>query len=266
MTATTVPTRPMPLRDSATMLRRSIKHIRRYPEMTLMLAGMPVIFLLLFVYVFGGTLGAGIEGAGAGRAEYLAYVVPGILLMTIAVAGTGTSVSVATDMTEGIVARFRTMAIARVSILTGHVLGSLIQTMLAVLIVLAVALAIGYRPDAGPLGWLGVIAIAVLATFGITWLCVALGLAARSPETASNTPTPLYILPFLGSAFVPTDSLPAGLRQFAEYQPFTPITETMRSLLAGTPVHTGQAIAAVGWSLGLALVGYVWAKWKYNRT
>jgi ABC-2 type transport system permease protein len=266
MTTATVPTtRPMPLRDSATMLRRSIKHIRRYPEMTLMLAGMPVIFLLLFVYVFGGTLGAGLGGAGAGRAEYLAYVVPGVLLMTIGTAGTGTSVAIATDMTEGIVARFRTMAIARVSILTGHVLGSLVQTMLAVVIVLAVALAVGYRPEAGPLGWLAVAGTAVLATFGITWLCVALGLAARSPETASNTPMPLTLLPFLSSGFVPTESLPAGLRQFAEYQPFTPIIETLRSLLAGTPVHTGQAIAAVAWSLGLALVGYLWAKWRYNR-
>jgi ABC-2 type transport system permease protein len=266
MTTTTAPTRPMPLRDSATMLRRSIKHIRRYPEMTLMLAGMPVIFLLLFVYVFGGTLGAGLGGAGAGRAEYLAYVVPGILLMTIGTAGTGTAVSVATDMTEGIVARFRTMAIARVSILTGHVVGSLIQTMLATAIVLAVALAIGYRPEAGPLGWLGVVGMTVLATFGITWLCVALGLAARSPETASNTPMPLSLLPFLGSGFVPTDSLPAGLRQFAEYQPFTPIIETLRSLLAGTPVNGGTAAAAVAWSGGIALVGYVWAKRRYNRT
>jgi ABC-2 type transport system permease protein len=263
---TTVLTRPMPLRDSATMLRRSIKHIRRYPEMTLMLAGMPVVFLLLFVYVFGGTLGAGLGGAGAGRAEYLAYLVPGILLTTIGAAGTGTAVAVATDMTEGIVARFRTMAIARVSILTGHVVGSMIQTMLAVVIVLGVALAIGYRPDAGPFGWLGVVGVALLATFGITWLCVALGLIARSPETASNTPTPLFVLPFLGSGFVPTDTLPAGLRQFAEYQPFTPITETLRALLAGAAVHTGTAIAAIAWSLGIALVGYVWAKRRYNRT
>jgi len=261
MTATT-----LAVRDSATMLRRSLKHIRRYPEMTLMLAGMPVVFLLLFVYVFGNTLGTGLGGAGAGRAEYLAYLVPGILLTTVGAAGTGTSVAVATDMTEGIVARFRTMAIARVSILTGHVVGSLIQTMLAVAIVLAVALAIGYRPQAGPIGWLGVIGMAVLATFGITWLCVALGLTARSPETASNTPTPLFVLPFLGSGFVPTATLPAGLRQFAEHQPFPPITETMRGLLDGTAVNGGTAGAAVGWSLGIALVGYVWAKRRYNRT
>ena len=142
-------------RDSATMLRRNLLHMRRYPSMTLLLAGMPVIFLLLFVYVFGGTLGAGLGDPGGGRAEYLNYVVPGILLMAVASAANGTAVSVATDMTEGIVARFRTMAIARVSVLTGHVLGAMIQTMISVLIVLGVAVAIGFRPQTDLLGWLG---------------------------------------------------------------------------------------------------------------
>ena len=253
------------VRDSNTMLRRNLRHMQRYPAMIFYLAGMPVIFLLLFVYVFGGTLGAGLGGAGAGRAEYLTYVVPGILLMTIGTAATGTAVSVATDMTEGIVARFRTMAIARVSILTGHVVGSVIQTMLAVAIVIAVALAIGYRPDAGPAGWLGAAAMLALATFGVTWLAVAMGLVARSVETASNLPMPLTLLPFLGSGFVLAASMPVGLRQFAENQPFTPIMDTVRSLLAGTPVAAGTAAAAVAWSLGIALAGYIWAKWRYNR-
>ena len=140
------------VRDSSTMLRRNLRHMQRYPAMIFYLAGMPVIFLLLFVFVFGGTLGAGL---GGGRTEYLAYLVPGILLMTIGGAAAGTAVSVATDMTEGIVARFRTMAIARASVLTGHVLGSMIQTFVSLVIVLAVALAIGFRPAAGPLGWLG---------------------------------------------------------------------------------------------------------------
>ena len=260
MTATT-----LAVRDSATMLRRSLKHIVRYPEMTVMLAGMPVIFLLLFVYVFGGTLGAGLGAPGGGRAEYLDYVVPGILMMTIATAVTGTAISVATDMTEGIVARFRTMAIARVSILTGHVVGSLIQTMLALVIVLAVALAIGFRPAADVPAWLGVIGVSAAATFGMTWLAVAMGLAARSVETASNLPMPLTLLPFLSSGFVPTDSLPAGLRQFAEHQPFTPIIETVRALLTGVPADTGDVVAALGWSGGIALLGYVWAKRRYNR-
>jgi ABC-2 type transport system permease protein len=258
-------TMPLAVRDSATMLRRNLKHIRRYPEMTLMLAGIPLIFLLLFVYVFGGTLGAGLGTPGAGRTAYLVYVVPGILLMTIGTAATGTAVSVATDMNEGIVARFRTMAIARVSILTGHVIGSMIQMALALAIVLGVAIAIGYRPAAGVLGWLATIGVLALTTFAFTWLSVALGLIARSVETASNLPMPLTLLPFLGSGFVPADSMPAGLRQFAEYQPLTPVIETLRALLGGTPVEGGNVVATVLWGAGIAMVGYLWAKSRYNR-
>lgn len=248
------------VRDSHTMLRRNLRHMLRYPAMTVMLAGMPVIFLLLFVFVFGGTLGAGL---GGGRAEYLAYVVPGILLMTIGGAATGTSVSVATDMTEGIVARFRTMAIARVSVLTGHVLGSLIQTFISLLIVLAVALAVGFRPTASPAAWLGIAGVLAMATFAMTWLATALGLVAKTVEEASNTPLPLTLLPFIGSGFVPTDSMPTGLRQFAEYQPFTPIMETVRALLTGTPPG-GALWGAVAWSAAIALVGYLWARRRYN--
>jgi ABC-2 type transport system permease protein len=252
------------VRDSATMLRRNLRHMRRYPSMTLMLAGMPIIFLLLFVYVFGGTLGAGLGTPGGGRAEYLNYVVPGILLMTIAAAVTGTSVSVAMDMTEGIVARFRTMAIARASVLTGHVLGSVIQTLLSLLIVFGVAIALGFRPGAGPLGWLAVFAVLAMTSFALTWLAVALGLVARTVEEASNTPMPLILLPFLGSGFVPTDSMPAGLRQFADYQPFTPIIETLRALLTGAPAG-GHLVPAVAWCAGIALIGYVWSRRLYNR-
>jgi ABC-2 type transport system permease protein len=248
------------VRDSNTMLRRNLRHMQRYPALTFMLAGMPVIFLLLFVFVFGGTLGAGL---GGGRAEYLAYVVPGILLMTIGGAAAGTSISVATDMTEGIVARFRTMAIARASVLTGHVLGSIVQTFISLLIVLAVALAVGFRPTAGPLGWLGVAGVLAMASFAITWLATALGLVAKTVEEASNTPMPLSLLPFLGSGFVPTDSMPTGLRQFAEYQPFTPIMESLRALLTGAPVgnHIWWATA---WCAAIALAGYLWARKRYN--
>ena len=249
------------VRDSNTMLRRNLRHIVRYPSMTVMLAGMPVIFLLLFVFVFGGTLGAGL---GGGRDEYLTYVLPGILLMTLGGTATGTSVSVATDMTEGIVARFRTMAIARVSVLTGHVLGSLIQSFAALAIVVGVAFAVGFRTDAGPSAWLGVAGVLAMVSFALTWLAVALGMAAKTIEEASNTPMPLTLLPFLGSGFVPTETMPTGLRQFAEYQPFTPIMETIRGLLAGTPVGADLA-AAAAWCAGIALAGYLWAKWKYNK-
>ena len=138
------------LTDSATMLRRNLKRMVRYPSMTLTLIGMPIVFLLLFVYVFGGTLGAGLGGVSGGRAEYVNYVTPAIILMTITAAVQGTTISIAMDMTEGIVDRFRTMAIARVSVLTGHVIGSLIQTMLSIAAVIGVALLVGFRPSAGP--------------------------------------------------------------------------------------------------------------------
>ena len=250
--------------DSATMLRRHLRHMRRYPSMTLMLVGLPVILLLLFVYVFGGTLGAGLGGVSGGRAAYANYVAPGILLLTVAAAAQGTAISVAVDMTDGIIARFRTMAIARASVLTGHVLGSLIQTMLSLAVVVAVAVGVGFRPTAGPLAWLAAAGVLAMTAFALIWLSVALGLAARSVETASNTPMFLILLPFLGSGFVPTQSMPTGLRWFAQYQPFTPITETVRHLLLGGPVAR-DAIVSAAWCAGIALFGYLWAKRLYAR-
>jgi len=251
-------------RDSATMLRRNLRHMLRYPSLTLMLVGMPVIFLLLFVYVFGGALGAGIGGASGGRAEYVDYVTPGIILMTVAGAATGTAVSVAMDVTEGIVARFRTMAISRASVLTGHVVGSVIQTLLCMAVVVGVALLIGFRPSAGPLEWLAVVGVLTLFVLALTWLSVALGLVSKTVEAASNAPMPLMLLPFLGSGFVPTDSMPTGLRWFAEYQPFTPVIETLRGLLLGSPIGD-SAYVSVAWCTGIALVGYLWAKKLFNR-
>ena len=250
--------------DSATMLRRQLRHIRRYPSLTLMLVGLPIILLLLFVYVFGGTLGAGLGGVSGGRAAYANYVAPGIILLAVAAAAQGTAISVAVDMTEGIIARFRTMAIARASVLTGHVLGSLIQTMLSLAVVVAVAVGVGFRPTAGPLAWLAAVGVLAMTAFALIWLCVALGLAAKSVETASNSPMFLMLLPFLSSGFVPTQSMPAGLRWFAEYQPFTPITETVRHLLLGGPV-AHDAIVAAAWCAGIALFGYLWAKKLYAR-
>ena len=207
----------------------------RYPSMTLMLVGMPIVLLLLFVYVFGGTLGAGLGGVSGGRADYVNYVAPGILLITVAAAAQGTAISVAMDMTEGIIARFRTMAISRASVLTGHVLGSMIQTMLSMAVVIGVALLVGFRPTAGPVDWVAAIGVLAMITFALTWLSVALGMVSKSVETASNLPMSLMLLPFLGSGFVPTDSMPAGVRWFAEYQPFTPVIETLRGLLTGHP-------------------------------
>jgi ABC-2 type transport system permease protein len=252
------------LTDSATMLRRQLRHMLRYPSMTLLLAGMPVVFLLLFVYVFGGTLGAGLGGPSGGRAEYVNYVTPGIILITVASAAQGTAISVAMDMTEGIIARFRTMAIFRASVLTGHVLGSMVQTALSMAVVIGVAVLVGFRPTAGPVEWLAAIGVLAMVTLALTWLSVALGMVTKSVEAASNLPMPMLLLPFLGSGFVPTDSMPAGLRWFAEYQPFTPIIETLRGLLMGTPIGNDGWIA-LGWCAVIALGGYLWSKRLFNR-
>ncbi len=254
--------------DSRTLLRRNLRRLRRYPSMTLILIGMPIVFLLLFVYVFGGQLGHGLSGAlaggHAGRAGYLNYVTPGILLMTVAATVQGTAIVVAMDMTSGIIDRFRTMAIARAAVLTGHVVASLIQTLASIAVVLGVAIALGFRPTADPLHWLAAIGVIGLFAFALIWLATALGLAAKSVETASNTPMFLTLLPFLGSGFVPTATMPAGLRQFAAYQPFTPVTETLRGLLTGTHVGT-HAIVAIAWSVGIAVASYLWATHLYTR-
>ena len=254
--------------DSRTMLRRNLRRLLRYPSMTLLLVGMPIVFLLLFVFVFGGQLGhglgRGLAGGHTGRSGYLNYVTPGILLMTVAAAVQGTAIVVAMDMTGGIVDRFRTMAIARSAVLTGHVLASLIQALAGIAIVLAVAVALGFRPTADPLRWLGAIGVLVLFAFALIWLATALGLAAKSVETASNTPMFLTLLPFLGSAFVPAATMPLVLRQFAIYQPFTPVTETVRGLLTGTPIGH-NAIVAVAWCIGIALASYLWAVHLYTH-
>jgi ABC-2 type transport system permease protein len=264
------------LTDSLTMLRRSLRRMRRYPSLTLFIAGIPVVLLLLFVYVFGGTLGAGLGtpglaitsgapvAASMGRDVYIAYVVPGILLITVVGAAQGTAISVAMDMTAGIIARFRTMGIARVSVLAGHVIGSVIQTLLATALVLVVAVLIGFRPTTSPAAWLAAGGLIVLAAIGVSWLSVALGLVSESVETASNLPMFLILLPFLSSGFVPTASMPGPLGWFAEHQPFTPVIETLRGLLVGTPIGD-EGWIAVAWCLMLSLAGYLWARRLYER-
>lgn len=250
--------------DSATMLRRNLRHMVRYPAMTGMLLAVPVIFLMIFVYVFGGTLGAGLGHVSDGRAAYIRYVIPGIIMLTVASAAQATAVSVAMDMTSGIIARFRTMAISRSSVLTGHVLGSMIQSVIGIAVIIGIALAVGFRPSAGPLPWLAAIGILLLTAFALTWLSVAFGLVSKTVETASNLPNFLLLLPFLGSGFVPTGSMPTGLRWFAEYQPFTPVTQTLRGLLDGGPIGS-NAIIAVAWGAGIALLSYLWATRLFSR-
>ena len=250
--------------DSAVMVRRQLLHMKRYPVLTFFMVGIPVILLLLFVYVFGGTLGNGLGGVTGGRAAYVNYVIPGILLITIAGSAQGTAISVAMDMTEGIIARFRTMRIFGPSVLTGHVVGSLIQNLYSLAAVIGVALLIGFRPTATAVEWVAAFGVLVMFAFATTWFAVACGLVTKSVEGASNLPMPLVLLPFLGSGFVPTDSMPTAVRVFAEYQPFTPVMETLRGLLLGTAIGN-SALLAVAWSVGTTVVCFFWAKTLYNR-
>jgi ABC-2 type transport system permease protein len=249
------------LRDSSTMLRRYLLHMRRYPVMTFMVIMIPAVFLLLFVFVLGGTLGAGL---GGDRSAYANYVAPGILLLAIAGAGQGTAISVAMDMSEGIIARFKTMAIFRPSVLTGHVLGSVVQTVVGLAIVVAIAIGVGFRPTATPVEWLAATGVLAMVSFAVIWVCLALGLVTKSVEAASNLPMPLLLLPFLGSGFVPTASMPTAVRLFAQYQPFTPVMETLRGLLLGTAIGS-NGILAVAWCAAMTVGGFVWSVKLYNR-
>ncbi len=257
-------------RDSVTMLRRNLKHLVRYPSLTLTIIGMPVVFLLLFVYVFGGTMGAGLPG-GTGsaegdvsRADYLHYVTPAILVMTVASVANSTAIVVAKDATEGIIDRFRTMPIARSAPVTGHVLAAMAQTVLAVVVVLALALALGYRAGASVAGWAGAAGVIVLTGWAVTWLSVALGLASGSVEAASNAPLPLILLPFLSSGFVPTGSMPTALAWVAEHQPFTPVIETLRACLEGRDPGS-DVWWAIGWCILTAVTCCWWAGRLFGR-
>lgn len=252
------------VRDSVTMLNRNLKRMARYPSQTLVLIALPLLFLLLFVYVFGGTMGAGLLGAGPGdRDGYLTFVTPGIVMMTVASVSIGTAVLVATDMTGGIIDRFRTMAIAKVSVLTGHVLAAMIQTALALTLVLGVAMLLGLETAASVTQWCGLVGLLALLSLAITWFTVALGLASPDPETASNLPMIFVLLPFVGSGFVPVGSMPVGLRWFAEHQPFTPIMDLVRGLLTGSP-EASDALLSVGWCVAIGLVGYLWSRHLYR--
>jgi ABC-2 type transport system permease protein len=245
--------------DSATIFRRNLRHALRYPSMIISTLAVPVVMLVLFSYVFGDALA---PGAGL---EYIDYLVPGILLMTIASGAVQTAVSIRSDMNEGIVDRFRTMPISRTSVVTGHVLGSVLQNEVIVVLVIGVGMALGFRPTAGPVEWLAVAGLTVLVSFAITWLAVALGLLAKTVEGASNTPMVLsFLLPFVSTTFLPLNALPSGIRWFAEYQPYTPIIQTLRGLLIGGPIGNNGWLA-VGWGVALTVLGYLWSKKLFNR-
>jgi ABC-2 type transport system permease protein len=245
--------------DSATMLRRNVRHTLRYPVAMIVSLGVPIIMLLLFVGVFGGALGAGVRGGA-----YIDYLVPGILLMAAGYGSSTTALAVNKDITEGIIARFRTMAISRASVLTGHVVGSVIRTMVSVALLIGVALLMGFRPTADPVRWLAAVGVITMLVLALTWLAVAIGLLAKNPEGTSGFTLVVQVLPFISSAFVPPESMSGAVRWFAEHQPFSPVIDTVRGLLMGAPVG-GTAVVAVSWCAGLALAGYLWARALFQR-
>lgn len=248
-------------RDSATMLKRNLLHTVRYPVTLIVSLGVPAMLLLLFVGVFGGALGAGAVPAGA---KYIDYVLPGILLMSVGYGASSTAQAVNRDMTEGIIDRFRTMAIVRSSVLTGHVVGALLRTLVSAVLLVGVALLMGYRSHADATAWLAAAGLVALLTIALSWLAVAVGLAAGNVEGTSGFALLVQLLPFVSSAFVPTGTMSTGVRWFAHNQPFTPVIDSLRGLLTGTPIgHSG--LIAVAWCVGLTLVGFLWAGALFRR-
>lgn len=249
--------------DSATMLRRDVRHTVRFPMTTISGFMVPALMLLLFDGVFGHTLRAGLAGTVVGGG-YVDYVVPGVLVMAAGGVAEATALNINTDVGSGIVARFRTMAIWRPAVLTGQVAGSLIRTLLTGAAVLAVGVGLGFAPNATILDWLGAAGLFLLLGLALSWLTICFGLLAKTPAGANSLSLIPLFLPFVSSAFVPTDTMPAGVRAFAEYQPFTPIIDTLRGLLIGGATG-GHALAAVAWCVGIVIVGFWWAMRLYNR-
>lgn len=261
MTALTLPARPERPVTSLTSARvfvgRSIRHSLRDVEALTMAVVLPVMLMLLFTFVFGGALDR--DGG------YVQYVVPGIILLCAGFGASSTAVDVARDMTDGIVDRFRTMPLRARGVVTGHVVASLLRNLLATAVVIGVALLVGFRPTAGPLEWAGAVGVVALFILAITWLYAAIGLAAKSPTAASGYGFALLFLPYLSSAFVPTDTMPAWLQWVAENQPITPIIETIRALLFGREPGV-DLWWALGWCVLIIAAAYVWAAWLFRRS
>ncbi|HEY1487730.1 MAG TPA: ABC transporter permease [Micromonosporaceae bacterium] len=251
------------LTDTFTLLRRNLRHTVRYPSMTLGSVFGPVVMLLLFVGVLGKTLGEGLA-TGAQGSGYIGYIAPGIIITAVASGSMATAVAVCVDMTEGIVDRFRTMPISRVAILAAHVVNSVITTVVSTGAVILAAVLLGFRPHASVLEWAAGAALLLTLSFALTWMAVAMGLVSPTAEAASNAPMLIVFLPFVGSAFAPAASMPAGVRQFAEYQPFTPAIETVRGLLTGAPIGDNAVISLV-WCAVIAAGGYAWAVASFRK-
>jgi ABC-2 type transport system permease protein len=246
--------------DSFTMFRRTLRHMQRFPLMTVSSLFVPVLFLLLFVYVFGGELESGFPPG----LSYVDYVVPGIIIMAVCAGAGQIAVSVTTDVQTGMIARLRSMAVSRGSVLTGHVVGSVLKIMISTVLVVGIAFLIGFRPDAGPAEWVAVAGMVALLATAVSWMSVPLGLISKTPAGSNSLSLIIQFLPFLSSTFARPESMPAGVRWFAENQPFTPVIETVRGLLMGDPVGDTGWIA-VAWCVGLALLGYTWARRVFSR-
>jgi ABC-2 type transport system permease protein len=242
--------------DSAIMLRRNFKHTIRNPITVFNAVLLPIVIMLMFVGEIGGAFNVGVK--------YVEYATPGMIVLTICYGLSATALAVNSDMTKGIINRFKVMDISRSAVLSAQVVGSILRSLIAIAAIIGVAFALGFRPHASFLGWLGAIGVIVLVSFATSWFTVALGLAAKTPEAAGMAAVPLILLPFLSSAIVPADKMGPGIRQFAEYQPFTPIIETLRGLLTGDP-SASKAIVAIAWCAGIALVGYVWSLATFSR-
>ena len=245
------------MKDTAVLLGRSLRHIARSPDTIITTAVMPIAFLLLFVYVFGGAIETGTD-------SYVNYLLPGILIITVASGISYTAYRLFTDLQSGIFERFQSMPIARSAILWAHVLTSLVANLISLVVVVGVALLMGFRSSAGVLDWLAVAGILIVFTLALTWLAVVPGLTAKSVDGASAFAYPLIFLPFLSSAFVPTESMPGPVRAFAENQPVTAIVNTIRDLFAEQPAGTG-IWTALAWCTGTLVVAYLLAGLTYRR-
>jgi ABC-2 type transport system permease protein len=241
---------------SMVMLRRNFKHLARNPISVFNAVLMPIIVMLMFVYMMGDAFNVGID--------YIDYATPGLILMAVCYGLGATATAVNSDMTKGIINRFKVMDVSRGAVLTGHVVASVLTNLIAIGALVGVAFLLGFSPAASLLDWLGVAGIVLLLGLATGWLTVALGMAAKSPETAGLASVPLVMLPFFSSAIVPAEKMGPGLREFAEYQPFTPIIETLRGLLNGAP-SSSDATVAIAWCVGITLVGYLWAGSTFKK-
>jgi ABC-2 type transport system permease protein len=243
--------------DTAVLTGRTMRHVTRSLDTIITTAITPIAIMLLFVYVFGGAI-------DTGTVSYVNYMLPGILLITIASGISYTAFRLFGDMQGGIFERFQSMPIARSGVLWAHVVTSLVANVISLVVVVGVALLMGFRTGAGVLGWLAVAGILVLFTLALTWIAVIPGLTAKSVDGASAFSYPLIFLPFISSAFVPTESMPGPVRAFAENQPVTSIGNAIRDLFAQQPVSTGIWIA-LAWCLGILIVAYIFAMVTYRR-